>query len=465
MWSAIRGLVSILFLGTVVFGADTFYVAKTGTDEGPCTKAMPCQSINRGITRMSGGDTLIVHEGVYKETFDCKSFPERDSCIPGGTDWTTATRIVAAEGEVVKIKPKAKRTSFRVFGFSDPEARYIILDGLIIDATAVSGEAVKITSGASHIRLVNCEIRNSSISHGVLITNGKGVSEFNEIINCRIHDNGNSWVGPASPPHNIYLQTGNNLVDGCDIFNSPHGVAILHFDGGSSNVFRNNVIHENLDGIILGGDNDTVYNNVFYSQVGIDIKLGSGSGTINDIQVYNNTCYDSGAGAFVGVDAAGTSVLNAVVKNNIFFQREKSVDSIHIFPDAVGTLCENNLVRRSVVDAGRNATLAANTAGDPAFVNPENHDYHLTAASSGRNRGTPVDVVKTDKDGVSRPQEGIYDIGAYEFVPSPGSTPARRSSGYLWFIGVGLLLLGVVALRWLRLPAYKGKVRRIVGNS
>ncbi|MCB9768465.1 MAG: hypothetical protein H6752_09735 [Candidatus Omnitrophica bacterium] len=54
-----------------------------------------------------------------------------------------------------------------------------------------------------------------------------------------------------------------------------------------------------------------------------------------------------------------------------------------------------------------------NIDADPLFVDPENGDYHLQAASPCIDAGTDTGLT-TDFDGNSRPI-GRYDMGAFEF--------------------------------------------------
>jgi len=65
---------------------------------------------------------------------------------------------------------------------------------------------------------------------------------------------------------------------------------------------------------------------------------------------------------------------------------------------------------------------------DPQFVDPANADFHLKAASPCINAGTSTTAVKADFSGVQRGIKSAqtppgyvkkYDIGAYEFVPTP----------------------------------------------
>lgn len=65
----LSGVFLVFFSLTGSASADTHYVAKTGNDGGnTClNQNSPCLTIARGISQMSGGDTLIVGDGTYDE--------------------------------------------------------------------------------------------------------------------------------------------------------------------------------------------------------------------------------------------------------------------------------------------------------------------------------------------------------------------------------------------------------------
>ena len=74
----------------------------------------------------------------------------------------------------------------------------------------------------------------------------------------------------------------------------------------------------------------------------------------------------------------------------------------------------------NVVDWGGDGTIltgpsAYNYWGDPAFVDPENGDYHILLASEAVDHGIDAGVT-IDIDGQPRPLASGYDLGADEFA-------------------------------------------------
>ena len=49
------------------------------------------------------------------------------------------------------------------------------------------------------------------------------------------------------------------------------------------------------------------------------------------------------------------------------------------------------------------------------FVNPAGFDLRLRAGSPAIDAGSAVLAPPLDRDGVSRPQGGAFDLGAYEY--------------------------------------------------
>jgi hypothetical protein len=129
-----------------------------------------------------------------------------------------------------------------------------------------------------------------------------------------------------------------------------------------------------------------------------------------DLYVVNNSFVNQrpDGGTFVYVRPAG--LVPPVITNNIFF--------------GPGTLTNRS-----------DAVLTTNLAGDPLFVDVNNFDYHLTAASPAINAGTqpgeandfplkPFYEYVQPACGQPRIPNGVIDIGAYEFhaAGSPDSS-------------------------------------------
>jgi hypothetical protein len=85
-------------------------------------------------------------------------------------------------------------------------------------------------------------------------------------------------------------------------------------------------------------------------------------------------------------------------------------------------------------DDNLNAILTqGDVTGSPAFVAAAGGDYHIAAASAGRDRGVDAGV-RNDMDGETRPFGAGYDIGADEYTgqgtrtPTPTATATRSAT-------------------------------------
>ena len=363
-----------------------YYVATTGYDGYPGTETQPFRTLSHGVSVLTPGDTLYVMSGTYAEAL-------LDN-IPSGTSWSAPVTVAAAPGHTVTLKPDLG--AGRVLHFQGQ--KYIIIDGLILDATNVTYEAVKITlggglGGAHHIRLIRCELKNAP-GQGILTT---GHADFNEFIDLNVHDNGINGYH-----HGLYISTSNNLVEGSIVHhNSGYGVHV--YNGGSAdptdrannNIIRNNKISNNGyveggAGIIIGsGDGNTAYNNIIWgNNWGISVAYGDPTNS----SVYNNTVYNN---TNEGIYIAQYS-LTTIVRNNIVY-----LNSVPQIRDKPG-----------------NSTIDHNLVGtDPLFVNAAIADFRLQPGSPAIDAGITLATVTTDIAGTSRPKGGSYDIGAFELVP------------------------------------------------
>jgi hypothetical protein len=383
--------------------SSAYYVAKSGSDANPGTEAQPFLTIARGLTVLEPGKTLYIKAGLYTEGLD--------NDVPGGSSWDLPVTISAYPGDSVCLKPPAG--SVRVFNPQGSSRCYIVLNRLVLDGANCKYDVVKIDqangSFAHHIRLQECEVRNSPGDCGILVTVNADYCEF---IRCNVHHNGRT-----NQKHGMYIGADHTLVDGCLVHdNSGWGIHILQWgaleDSCHDNIARNNICFNNStsgSGCGLGiysGANNIAYNNIIW---GNERGIGVGYGSTNAM-VYNNTIYGNWGADYQGIMIAGAQ------------RKDSDVTS--------GTVIRNNIIivtsGMAITDGGRNTVADHNLMSDSGFVNAAAHDFRLLASSAAVNAGMTLSSFSTDRNGTPRPQGSAWDIGAYEFTPDLYSDEERH---------------------------------------
>jgi hypothetical protein len=272
----------------------------------------------------------------------------------------------------------------------------VIFDRLVLDAANVVntptdvGNGIYIGGGAGLIRVANTEILNAP-GNGVHTVGGV---QSNQFLSLTVHDNGAS----RQLTHGFYLSSSNNLVDGCWVYNNAaYGVQVFGDTRPSDNVIRRNQIFNNTrlgngGGVaIASGDRNLAYNNIIWGHVAEAISIAWGNPA--DSKVFNNTIYNQ-YGIYVHTDSA-----RAVVQNNIVYGSAARIDN-----QGWASVVSNNLLT------------------NPMFADAANLNFRLRPGSPAINTGASVAAVADDFDTVPRPQQGSYDVGAYEYgyvLPPP----------------------------------------------
>ncbi|MEP7250799.1 MAG: PKD domain-containing protein [Ginsengibacter sp.] len=208
-------------------------------------------------------------------------------------------------------------------------------------------------------------------------------------------------------------------------------------------------------GIILGGkSNGSVYDNYIGNGTGEGLEIfGTGS-----IYIYNNVIANAGwDGSSSKQDAIAVDDrpqpynlyggLQVFVLNNTIVNAARN--AVHLFNSygsmAGGNRVNNNLLvkpnntspydnpyvnvdGKTVVDTTKNVRLPVISTA--AFVNSTANDYHILKASPAIDKGLNAATygVTTDFDGISRPQGGAYDAGAFEYNLGTAPPPAGNQS-------------------------------------
>ncbi len=444
MKSLLFTVLAFLALASVAQATD-YYVTKAGSDAAACTIGAPCLTITHGITKLSGGDTLYIGAGTYDEHINA-------ALIPNGTGNATRTRILSIPGQQVIIMPSAvSGTSVVDFGNSLVK-NWIEFNGgqncgptsggatcnMILDGTNVVSPDDSQTSNntyfgiSANLRFTNLELRNTGVAGG---TTGNPENGFQgggsnvEISNCNVHDNGKkadaTWTAGA---YGWYVSGGSgHVVDNCYVHhNGGYGLHVYHNADPTAitgAVIKNSHIYSNgvaavtvtIANVILSScTNCTLFNNVIRDG-GINSHGIQVSGNCTNCSVYNNTVYhNTRSGIVIEASATGT-----IVKNNIFKDNNQAGASWPNFEDnGISSTKSNNLCH------GTGGTASpCNLTTDPNFTDASTNNFNLLTGSPGIDSGADLSAFfVVDSMGITRPQNSVFDLGAFEVV-SGGVAP------------------------------------------
>jgi len=450
--------------------AATYYVAKTGNDNNPGTEAQPWLTITKAANTLVAGDTVYVKEGTYAERV-----------VPVNSGAAGAwIQYLPYPGDTVTIDgANVAPHRWSWIGLVDIGANkhYIEFTGFRIVNSKWA--AIKVNDPGSTQRCSNITLRNNYIGYpqnsGILIAKSDNCivdgneidhacmssSETQEILSIQADCNGidvmNNYVHGVGTPsqggEGIDIKSGSSNVNvHHNIVTEVHGVGIYvdAFASMQSNVqVYNNLVFNNTDCVRAmcmaaeaGGtlENVNFYNNLVYGNGPCSaIVVGGGDGTsatvVHNCSIINNTVYNNGSNMFgenyggidVGLNTTVGSYHDIVIRNNIVSQAVGYQIRVLNDPRVYNITVDYNLIDgfRGVTDEVKGTDYVE---GDPGFVNAAGGDFHLLSNSIALNAGSSVSAPAFDYDGVTRPQGGGWDIGAFELVSGP-VPPVANFSG------------------------------------
>jgi len=223
------------------------------------------------------------------------------------------------------------------------------------------------------------------------------------------------------PTTGIY--TGRHVIDGCwfegniaadsgVIFDNDDNDAAVHISTSDDLIMNCVFINNTSDDYLLRvrGTAGTLVNNTFHgnhvtnanSRLILSDAPTAAKAVVNNIFV-NNEIDD---GAVPMLESTNAASAFSKVENNIFYNNEGAPNPGFIDNSATPVTLDGRL------------TGNGNFARDPLFVNAAAGNLRLQATSPAKDAGQ-VTAAQTDLEGIRRPQYGVYDIGAYEFLASP----------------------------------------------
>jgi len=478
-YSTLPCLLSLLFLLLLAFPtfAATYYVAPDGSGT-TCSSGAPCVSIPAVITAkgsLAANDIVNVQPGTYPGgwtteqngtagnliVYRCFDFRIANAIAPG------ACKLVPAPNGTTTFAWQNGGTAG-----SPPTGSYVQITGFEIDGSNFQG-GTKWTDGldvgGNGVVVDHMDIHHILLNNPCNTTGGAGLEADSfwgggdsvTFTQNTIHD-----IGPLSCPnliHGIYIMSSNDVVTNNLIY-STAGLCVDSWHNQTDSIVANNTLFNCTGGGIAMGTGQ------WYAAKsgGARSTTGAGSGSTLTFATGTNTTYTNagcGAGGTCGVyDVTNSAHLgnNCLINSHTDTTFVLScsatgvtgVESISFGPIAANNKVFNNIVRNGVGAKGwafetfgaldtstlsidKNLTyqnaqaddlLAGGSVTNSITSDPKMIDfniygggnYRLLTGSPAIGVGSSVaGVPSVDFDGNPRPTGGTYDIGAFEFFPSP----------------------------------------------
>lgn len=333
--------------------AGALFVSPSGSDSNDGSSASPWRTLDRAMTSVSPGDTVVVRAGTYgargqKLLLEVSGEPSAPITIMGDPagPLPTVLGFVRVSGDHLRL---------RRLLFDGPT-------GQVMTPTTVNplGEEVQIAVYGNDIEIANSEIRDNLWHAGIYVEGGSV-----RITGNYIHHNGNfTRAEQANLDHGIYFARGTGIV-------------------------ANNLIEHNL-----------AHGMQLYPYAA-------------DVLVTHNTIVDNGK---AGVMVANSAANNLIVNNIVAFNKDNSIRS-HKLTGTGNTVATNIVYGNGNGNIGTSAdglTFTGNIVQDPRFVSPT--DYRITTTSPAKDAADPNRTMPNDRTGTPRPQGPRPDIGAAEIV-------------------------------------------------
>jgi parallel beta-helix repeat protein len=416
---------------------NVFYVSPSGKNENPGTRAKPWLTPSKAAQTLTAGQTALFDSGTYTEGLYIQT---------SGTSGKPIT-FKAAPGATPMIKLSDKNAG----GVYVAGASYIRVEGFDLSYIGPpgpfgpdNGYGDGMTAGANdakvkshHVQFVNNKVRNfpgggiNGLQADYLLIEGNTVS-------------GNSFWSPYDTSGISLYQTANH-----DFAGGVHNIIRGNTVFGNENRVPDRFINEITDGNCIIIDDQRRYQNKlsnktadgpYQSQTLVENNICAGNGgrgvhvfNSDNVMVRNNTMYSNmrtlksfggEMSAVFSIEPTDRAIVipnrgNVRFVNNIAVSDgskltatfadspadEKSFRFDHNFyfgedPDAAG---ETDIIGNA------NPFVAPNT--NAAIAN-----FRLNSEAWALDRATPDQAPPVDIGGTKRPQGGVADMGAWEYI-------------------------------------------------
>ena len=350
--------------------AGTYYVATDGSANNDGSEASPWPSIEYALSRVGGGQTIIVRPGIYRGPIEISKAhmgtEERPTIVKSEVKWKAV--IIGAEYHGIS---------------NSDECDWVVVDGFEVMGARYDG----------------------------IKMNG----DHNVVRNCWSHHNGSMGIGSHDQVGTVIE---NNLIE----FNGSH-IQFHHgvYASGDRLTIRSNIVRHNAGyGLHLYSSirNSLVANNLVCGHAhkpGIIVACPAEGG--NNVVVNNTVVSDN-----VAVSIWQPS--NELLANNILMA---GTEVVSVQGDEAKVTADYNLCVPESRWQGPHGITA-----DPMFVAQGRGVYWLQPGSPAIGKGAAEHAPPTDFWGQPRPKDRPPDLGAFAFVPWLATEQARADWYFGW---------------------------------
>jgi len=347
-----------------------------------------------GNTAMGGGGILVA-EGSTASFVNNTIMSNTAGLLGGGLLIVGSAATV--EGNIIQGNLSAHGAGVQVQEASDTQITNLV-DNTIVNNSASGGRGGGINIVGAPLMLERNTLRLNSATAG----GGLAISQSDPLI-LQITATENT----AAMGGGLYVEHSSALIDSATVLSNT-----ATMNGG---------------GIALGSNAGVRLTNAIIArnmaqQRGGGLYTESSTPTLMNNTIALNGVDDAGDGIYVGAYTIVTITNNIVVSNTYGIRGEDPSTTMISFNDVYGNSGADYMNVGSIE--------AGNISLDPLFINSAINDYHLRGESPAIDAGTPIDAPPADHDGVTRPQGGTVDMGAYEYAgpPVPTRTPTPTAT-------------------------------------
>jgi parallel beta-helix repeat protein len=439
----------ILFLvvHVSVVKAAVFYVdpSNGGSNSNSGLIGSPWATIQQAASSAQAGDTVYVQAATYAEKVTFANSGTADAFItfigvgsvivqePTNTTVWSGT-FNANTKSYIRIQHFAIQNSYW-FGIYLEACDHIYLDSNSTYNTGASGISVW---HSSYVYASNNTVRKACYQS--LSTASQECISFSGVSNFEIHHN-EVYESGGSTNGGEGIDTKENCSNGKVYNNVVHdlirlGIYVDCWDKILQQVdVYNNRVYSCSDGIVVSSEdsgtvmNVNIYNNITYSNGGFGIIVSNyvKDGPRKNIAIMNNTVYNNGFGDGDANWGGGIIIYSSHVSNISIFNNIVSSNDAMQISDGSGVASVS--INKSLIYGYKGLSWTNEVKGtnaieaDPLFVDVDGADniignlddnLDVTDASPAINAGTNTGAPAFDFNHDARPAEGIVDIGAFE---------------------------------------------------